>query len=283
MHVDECGAPERLAGVKLLTGRDRRTASSAPTDLGRWEAKRGDEHHVQPRLVSITQATELGTVYTAGRDRGARRRRPRARHVPARRRRPARQRRRGARRLVRRADHRGRRRRRLLRRHEERARLRRGGRLLQPRARRATSPSPASSSASSPRRCASSPPSSRRCSRGDLWLRSARHANAMAARLGRGGGGRSTGSRSSTRSRPTRVFARLPRAAIERLLAELPARAPVLHLGRRARRGPLDVRLGHRRGRRRRVRRRGCARRSPPPRTGRGCGSAACPGRACGR
>jgi threonine aldolase len=63
MHVDECGAPERVAGVKLLTvptGDGKLT----PADVSRWEQRRGDEHQAQPRVVSITQATELGTVYT---------------------------------------------------------------------------------------------------------------------------------------------------------------------------------------------------------------------------
>ena len=62
MHVDECGAPEQLAHVKLLpvvAPEGKLTAD----DVRRWESKRGDEHHVQPRVVSITQATELGTVY----------------------------------------------------------------------------------------------------------------------------------------------------------------------------------------------------------------------------
>jgi threonine aldolase len=63
MHVDECGAPERLAQTKLLTVATEH-GKLTPADVGRWEAKRGDEHHVQPRLVSITQSTELGTVYT---------------------------------------------------------------------------------------------------------------------------------------------------------------------------------------------------------------------------
>jgi len=63
MNVDECGAPERLAGTKLLTVATEHGKLS-PADISRWEDKRGDEHHVQPRLVSITQATELGTVYT---------------------------------------------------------------------------------------------------------------------------------------------------------------------------------------------------------------------------
>ena len=63
LHVDECGAPERIAGAKLYTVATEH-GKLAPDDLGRWEARRGDEHHAQQRLVSITQATELGTVYT---------------------------------------------------------------------------------------------------------------------------------------------------------------------------------------------------------------------------
>ncbi len=63
MHVDECGAPERLAQTKLLTVATEH-AKLSPADIARWEPRRGDEHQAQPRLVSITQATELGTVYT---------------------------------------------------------------------------------------------------------------------------------------------------------------------------------------------------------------------------
>ena len=62
MNVDECGAPERIAGSKLLTVATEH-GKLAPGDLGRWEGRRGDDHFPQPRLVSITQATELGTVY----------------------------------------------------------------------------------------------------------------------------------------------------------------------------------------------------------------------------
>ncbi len=63
MHVDECGAPERVAGAKLFTV-PAEHGKLTPDDVARWEARRGDEHHAQPRVVSITQATELGTVYT---------------------------------------------------------------------------------------------------------------------------------------------------------------------------------------------------------------------------
>ncbi len=63
IHVDECGAPEKFTGCKLL-------AVDAPdgkltVDLIASQMHGiGFEHHVQPRVVSITQATELGTVYT---------------------------------------------------------------------------------------------------------------------------------------------------------------------------------------------------------------------------
>jgi len=63
LHVDECGAPERIAGAKLLTVPTAH-GKLAPDDLSRWDARRGDEHSVQARLVSITQSTELGTLYT---------------------------------------------------------------------------------------------------------------------------------------------------------------------------------------------------------------------------
>jgi threonine aldolase len=62
MHVDECGAPERVAGTKLLTVANRDGKLTAG-DVAGWEEWRGDEHRAQPRVVSITQPTELGTVY----------------------------------------------------------------------------------------------------------------------------------------------------------------------------------------------------------------------------
>jgi threonine aldolase len=62
IYVDECGAPEKLTGCKLIP---------IPTRDGKLtvDAVRkayhgiGDQHHVQPRVISITQATEVGTVY----------------------------------------------------------------------------------------------------------------------------------------------------------------------------------------------------------------------------
>ncbi|MDQ3758635.1 MAG: beta-eliminating lyase-related protein, partial [Actinomycetota bacterium] len=63
LNVDECGAPERITGTKLLTVATA-DGKLTPGDLARWDAHRGDEHSAQARLVSISQATELGTIYT---------------------------------------------------------------------------------------------------------------------------------------------------------------------------------------------------------------------------
>jgi threonine aldolase len=63
VNVDECGAPEAIAGVKLLhtpTANGKLT----PGLVERLIRRVGDEHAVQPRVVSISQCTELGTLYT---------------------------------------------------------------------------------------------------------------------------------------------------------------------------------------------------------------------------
>jgi threonine aldolase len=64
INVDECGAPEAIAGVKLLTA-DTEHGKLTPELVGGLIARIGDEHAVQPRVVSISQCTELGTLYTA--------------------------------------------------------------------------------------------------------------------------------------------------------------------------------------------------------------------------
>jgi threonine aldolase len=61
--VDECGAPERYAGVKLVTVETEHGKLRPEEVLARLTGV-GDEHRVQPRVVSIAQATERGTVYT---------------------------------------------------------------------------------------------------------------------------------------------------------------------------------------------------------------------------
>lgn len=65
IYTDECGAPEKLTGCKLipLPAPDGKltveTAAHACHGIG-------DQHHVQPRVISITQSTEMGTVYKPG-------------------------------------------------------------------------------------------------------------------------------------------------------------------------------------------------------------------------
>lgn len=63
IHVDEAGAPERLAGTKLLA-LPTRDGKLRPDDLHRHAAWLGDEHHPQPKVVSVTQSTEVGTLYS---------------------------------------------------------------------------------------------------------------------------------------------------------------------------------------------------------------------------
>ena len=63
VNVDECGAPEKFTGCKLIT-------IATPDGKLRVEQIKpllhgiGVEHHVQPRVITISQATEMGTVYT---------------------------------------------------------------------------------------------------------------------------------------------------------------------------------------------------------------------------
>ncbi|HET9103823.1 MAG TPA: beta-eliminating lyase-related protein [Solirubrobacteraceae bacterium] len=63
IHTDEAGAPERMTGLKLLTvptGDGKLTPELVAREAWGW----GDEHRAQPLAVSLTQSTELGTVYT---------------------------------------------------------------------------------------------------------------------------------------------------------------------------------------------------------------------------
>jgi threonine aldolase len=62
IHADECGAPERFIGCKLLAVPSH-DGKLRPTDIASQLKGIGNEHHVQPRVVSVTQATEYGTVY----------------------------------------------------------------------------------------------------------------------------------------------------------------------------------------------------------------------------
>jgi len=63
LHVHECAAPEAWAGCKLLLCPSRQGKVDSD-DLRERCVGKGDVHHVQPAAVSISQATECGTVYT---------------------------------------------------------------------------------------------------------------------------------------------------------------------------------------------------------------------------
>lgn len=62
IYVDECGAPEKFTGCKLVPVA---TVNGKITIEAAEHAYHGvgDQHHVQPKVISITQATEVGTVY----------------------------------------------------------------------------------------------------------------------------------------------------------------------------------------------------------------------------
>jgi len=60
--TDECGAPEKFTGCKLLTIPSEDGKISAE-QVDRTIRGKGDQHHSQESVVSITQATERGTVY----------------------------------------------------------------------------------------------------------------------------------------------------------------------------------------------------------------------------
>ncbi|MCU4158109.1 low specificity L-threonine aldolase [Carboxylicivirga sp. A043] len=62
INVDECGAPEKLSGCKLLPI-DTDNGKVTVEQIERYMHGFGFEHHAQPKVVSITQATELGTIY----------------------------------------------------------------------------------------------------------------------------------------------------------------------------------------------------------------------------
>jgi threonine aldolase len=63
LNLDECGAPEVIAQTKLLAA-DAEHGKMTPAAIERRIERVGDEHAVQPRVVSISQGTELGTVYS---------------------------------------------------------------------------------------------------------------------------------------------------------------------------------------------------------------------------
>lgn len=63
INVDETGAPERLLGCKLQTI-DASDGKLTPGMIAPLLTVLGVQHHAQPRVISITNVTEMGAVYT---------------------------------------------------------------------------------------------------------------------------------------------------------------------------------------------------------------------------
>ena len=63
INVDECGAPQRVVGCRLLTV-DTPDGKLTPKQVSTRLHGFGFEHHSQPEAISISQPTELGTLYT---------------------------------------------------------------------------------------------------------------------------------------------------------------------------------------------------------------------------
>ncbi|MEZ0537743.1 low specificity L-threonine aldolase [Caldicellulosiruptoraceae bacterium PP1] len=63
IYSDECGAPEKFTGCKIIPV-DTSDAKIDVKSIEKLLILKGVEHHSQPKVISITQSTELGTVYT---------------------------------------------------------------------------------------------------------------------------------------------------------------------------------------------------------------------------
>ena len=62
INVDECGAPENFTGCKLIVLPEQNGKISIE-HIRPFLVDRGVQHRSQPKIISITQATELGTLY----------------------------------------------------------------------------------------------------------------------------------------------------------------------------------------------------------------------------
>ena len=65
LEGDECGAPEKFIGCKILVV-DTPDGKINPGLIEKHMHGIDFEHHSQPKVISITQSTEMGTVYTVG-------------------------------------------------------------------------------------------------------------------------------------------------------------------------------------------------------------------------
>jgi len=63
IQVDECGAPEKFTGSKLLPV-ETTHGKITPEGIRKYLHGFDFEHHSQPGIISLSQVTEMGTVYT---------------------------------------------------------------------------------------------------------------------------------------------------------------------------------------------------------------------------
>ncbi len=63
IQTDECGAPEKFTGSKLLPVTTIK-GKITPEGISKYLHGFDFEHHSQPKVISISQVTELGTVYS---------------------------------------------------------------------------------------------------------------------------------------------------------------------------------------------------------------------------
>lgn len=64
INVDECGAPEFFTGGAKLVALAGEHAKITPEAVAEAAYGKGVVHHVQPAAISVTQASEMGAVYT---------------------------------------------------------------------------------------------------------------------------------------------------------------------------------------------------------------------------
>lgn len=63
IQTDECGAPEKFTGSKLLPVKTNK-GKITPEEISKYLHGFDFEHHSQPGIISISQVTEMGTVYS---------------------------------------------------------------------------------------------------------------------------------------------------------------------------------------------------------------------------
>ena len=63
IYMDECGSPEKIGGFKLVTI-PTADGKITPEQVKERLVRRGDQHAVQPRVISVSNTTEYGTLYS---------------------------------------------------------------------------------------------------------------------------------------------------------------------------------------------------------------------------